>query len=102
MGKWEGRIGSYYITCCGNLRLMVKVKAVIGHFLEVVQQKFSMRGYMASRGTSDWQATGNNVPKGKQELVIGGYRLRVAVIGRLLKLSYVSHGAVKLRFVAED
>jgi hypothetical protein len=39
---------------------------------------------MASRSASDWQATRNNVPKGKQELVIGAYRLSVAVIGRLL------------------
>ncbi len=32
--------------------------------------------------------TMNNVPKGKEELVIGGYRLSVTVIGRLLETMY--------------
>ncbi len=42
----------------------------------------------------DWQATGNNVPKGKQEFVIDGYRLSVAVLGRLLEASqqYLDNG----------
>jgi hypothetical protein len=45
-------------------------------------------GYRLSVHGCDWQATGNNLPEWKQELVIGEYRLSVAVAGRLLDSMY--------------
>ncbi len=62
----------------GEYRLSV---AVAGRLLDSMYQKENRS--LIECGC-DWQATGNNVPEGKQKLLIGGNRLSLAVIGRLL------------------